>query len=135
MHLKRKHLRVPNMHLVEHKPSNSFPFQPWPRQEEPMPRLHQLVIQGQELHLRGIPYQWPHRPLPFHLLRVECHLTLLSAGMRRRDHPLHLGQALHVLKDQFVAFLQRKPKFQAQESHLHLHSLSHLLQSLRFLMG
>ena len=28
-------------------------FQPWPRQEEPTPHLHQLAIQGQELHLRG----------------------------------------------------------------------------------
>nr|CAN73644.1 hypothetical protein VITISV_007334 [Vitis vinifera] len=76
--LKRKHLRPPNTHPVEHKPSNSFPFQPWPRQEEPMPCLHQLAIQGQELHLCGIPHLRPHRPMPFHLLRVKCHLTLLS---------------------------------------------------------
>ncbi|KAL6321201.1 hypothetical protein AAG906_015545 [Vitis piasezkii] len=82
----------------------------------------------EELHLRGIPYLRPHRPLPFHLLRVECHLTLLNAGMRRGDHPLHPGQALHTPRDQFVALLQRKPKFQARESHLHLQSLSCLLQ-------
>ncbi|KAL6315825.1 hypothetical protein AAG906_008211 [Vitis piasezkii] len=100
--LKRKHLQAPNTYPVEYKPSNSSPFQPWPRQEEPMLCLHQLAIQGQKLHLREIPHMRPHKPLPFHLLRVE-----------RGDHPLHLGQALRTPRDQFVALLQRKPKFQA----------------------
>ena len=31
MRLKKKHLRAPNTHPMEHKPSNSSPFQPWPR--------------------------------------------------------------------------------------------------------
>ena len=64
--LKRKQLCAPNTHPMEHKPSNFSPFQPWPRQEEPIPCLHQPAIQGQELHLRGIPHLRPHRPLPFH---------------------------------------------------------------------
>ncbi|KAL6312043.1 hypothetical protein AAG906_027241 [Vitis piasezkii] len=32
-----------------------------------------------------------------------------------RRHPLHLGQAIRAPRNQFVALLQRKPKFQAQE--------------------
>ena len=127
MCLKRKHLCAPNTYPMEHKPSNSSLFQPWPRQEEPMLHLHQLAIQGQEFHLHGIPHLRPHKPLPFHFLRVECPLTLLNAGMRRGDHPLHLGQALRAPRDQFIVLLQRKPKFQAQEPHLHLHNLIRLL--------
>ena len=62
-----------------------------------------------------------------HLLRVECHLVHLSASTRRGDRPLHLGQAICALRNQFIALLQRKPEFQAQESHQHLHSLGRLL--------
>ena len=106
MRLKRKHCA----HLCAPYGTQTSPFQPWPRQKEPTPRLHQLAIQDQELHLCGISHLWLHRPLPFHLLRVECHLALLSAGMRRVDHPLHLGQALRALRNHFVALMQKKAR-------------------------
>ena len=107
--------------------NTSLSISSWPRREEPKPRLHQLATPDRELHLCEIPCLRLHRPLPFHLLRVECHLVLLSTGTRRGDHPLHLGQAIRVPRNQFVVLLQRKPEFQAQESHQHLHSLNHLL--------
>ena len=114
------HLRVPSG-------TRASSFQPWPRWEEPKPHLHQLATLDRELQLCEIPCLRLHRLLPFHLLRVECHLVHLNAGMRRGDHPLHLGQAICAPRNQFVALLQRKPEFQAQESHQHLHSLSLLL--------
>ncbi|RVW65998.1 hypothetical protein CK203_007475 [Vitis vinifera] len=46
-----------------------------------------------------------------------------------RRPPLHLGQTLRTPRNQFIALLQRKPKFQAQERHQHLHSFSCLLQT------
>ena len=114
------HLRVPCG-------TQASPFQPWPRREEPKPRLHQLATSDRELYLCWIPCLRLHRPLPFHLRRVKCHLVLLSAGTRWGDQPLHLGQAIRTPRNQFVSLLQKKLELQAQESHSHLHSLNRLL--------
>ncbi|RVW90633.1 hypothetical protein CK203_038849 [Vitis vinifera] len=55
---------------------------------------------------------------PFHLLRVECPLTLLSADTRRGDHRL-----LHPLSHPYVALQLRGSGLQALESHRDMHNL------------
>ncbi|RVW21562.1 Pol polyprotein [Vitis vinifera] len=52
-----------------------------------------------------------------------------------REPPLHLRQALRAPRDQFVALCKGSQSFRPRKSHLHLHSLNRLLQSLRFLLG
>ena len=73
---------------------------------------------GQEPSLLKIQHFRPPRPRPFHLLRVECPLTLLSTDTRRRDH-----QLLHPLSHPYVTLQLRGPGLQALESHLGIHSL------------
>ncbi|RVW82120.1 hypothetical protein CK203_052506 [Vitis vinifera] len=86
------------------------PFQPWPRQEEPTPRLH-----NSQSKPRASPVRIPHLRL-----HMPCHST--SKGgvpsnppQRRyetRRPPTTLGKHF-APRDQFIALLQRKLKFQA----------------------
>ena len=92
--------------------SASPPYQVWRAlegaiQAHPhLPRLNQ-VPPLLRIHLR------PLRPWPCHLLRVECLLALLSAGIRHRDH-----QLLRPQSHQYVAFHQREPGPWALDRHL-----------------
>ena len=83
-------------------------FLTWCGSEEAIPTLHCLAL----LNLKLL------RPRPFHLLRVECPLTFLSADRRHGDHRL-----LHPLRAQYVALQLRGLRLQALESRLDIHSL------------
>ena len=83
-------------------------FPTWHGSEEAIPTLHCLALR----HLK------PLRPRPFHLLRVECPLTFLSADRRHGDHRI-----LHPLRAQYVALQLRGTRLQALESRLDIHSL------------
>ncbi|KAL6315875.1 hypothetical protein AAG906_012211 [Vitis piasezkii] len=74
---------VTHIEPMEHIPEPLTPFLTWHGLEEAIPTLHRLAIRGQEPPLRGIRQLKPPRPRPFHLLRVECPLILLSADTRR----------------------------------------------------
>ena len=94
------------------------PFRKWRALEEAIPTLHCLASRGQEPPLLRIRHFRPQRPHPFHLLRVECPLTLLNANTRREEHRL-----LHPLIHLYVTLQLRGSGLQALQSHLSICSL------------
>ncbi|RVW27361.1 Gag-Pol polyprotein [Vitis vinifera] len=102
------------------QPTPLTPFRTWRTLEEAIPTLHCLAHHGQEPPLRGIRHLKPPRPRPFHLLRVECPLTLLSANTRHKDH-----RFLHPLRAQHAALQLRgsEPQDLRPGESLSMHSL------------
>ncbi|RVW66911.1 hypothetical protein CK203_064085 [Vitis vinifera] len=94
---------------MEHRPEPLTPFLTWRGLEKAILTLHCLTIRGQEPHLRRIRHLRPPRPRPFHLLRVECPLILLSADTRCGDHRLHPRQLLRALRAHVLLACHRKP--------------------------
>ena len=78
----------PAANHLKRRPTPLTPFLTWHALEEAIPSLHYLASRGQEPHLLRIQHLRPPRPRPFHLLRVECPLILLSVDIRRGDHRL-----------------------------------------------
>ena len=100
------------------RPTPLTPFRTWHAVEEAIPTLHCLVSWGQEPPLLRIRHFRPSSPWPFHLLMVDCPLTLLNADTRCGDHWL-----LHPLSHPYVALHLRRLGLQALESYLGIHNL------------
>ena len=88
---------MPRDHHLQRWPTPLTSFLPWRALEEAIPTLQYLASPGQEPSLLKIHLR-PLMPLPFHLLRVECPLSLLSADTRHEDH-----QFLYPLRAQIAA--------------------------------
>lgn len=111
------HHSTPRGHQEEEDTSVSCLFQPWHASKGAIQTRPHLAKLGQvspplRIHLRLL------RPRLFHLLRVGCPLTLLSANTQHRDH-----QLLHPQSHQYTEFRQREPGPQAPERHLGMCSL------------